>query len=153
MTEEKSYIVCGILPYKYALRRKRRKNMPKPGYKSITIKEHIYNKYEQNYNKEKKQLEQKGINSFSGYITSLMEEAMLRHEAFAKHAPFLEKLAIEQDRVIIKDNKRNRIAEVMIRNGELQCLLDEKIDCVHIGFVYALPEIYEVFDKKRKLAR
>lgn len=126
--------------------------MPKPGYKSITVKEHIYNKYEENYNREKKELERKGINSFSGYITSLMEEAMIRHEAFAKHAPFLEKLAIEQDRVIIKDNKRNRIAEVIIKDGQLQCLLDEKTDCVHIGFVYALPEVYAVLEKKGSTA-
>ena len=28
----------------------------------------------------------------------------------------LKKIAIEQDRVIIRDNRRDRIAEVMIRN-------------------------------------
>jgi hypothetical protein len=25
---------------------------------------------------------------------------------------------------------------------ELQCLLDERADCVHVGFVYSLPELY-----------
>ena len=124
--------------------------MPKPGYKSITVKEHIYNKYEESYNNQKKQLERKGISSFSGYITSLMEEAMLRHETFAKYAPFLEKLAVEQDRIIIKDNKINRIVEVMIKDGQLQCLLDEKTDCIHIGFVYAIPEIYPVLEGKKE---
>lgn len=126
--------------------------MPKPGYKSITVKEHIYNKYESHYNKQKKQLERKGISSFTGYVNSLMEEAMARHEALAKYAPFLEEVAIEQDRVIIKDNKRNRIAEVMIKDGELQCLLDEKTDCIHIGFVYALPEVYEVLEKNKAIS-
>jgi hypothetical protein len=38
----------------------------------------------------------------------------------------LKKIAIEQDRVIIKDNRRDRIAELMIKNRELQYLLDEK---------------------------
>jgi sugar diacid utilization regulator len=38
----------------------------------------------------------------------------------------LKKIAIEQDKVIIKDNRRNRIAELMIKNRELQYLLDEK---------------------------
>lgn len=66
---------------------------------------------------------------------------MLNHEAFAKPAPFMEKISIDSDRVLIKDNKRNRIAEVILRSGELRCLLDEKIDCVHIGFVYSLPEV------------
>jgi hypothetical protein len=55
----------------------------------------------------------------------MMEEMMLRYEAFAKHAPYMEKLSIDQNRVVIQDNKRNRIAEVLLREGELQCLLPE----------------------------
>jgi hypothetical protein len=61
----------------------------------------------------------------------------------------MEKISIDSDRVLIKDNKRNRIAEVILRNEELRCLLDEKIDCVHIGFVYSLPEVYIVLNNKR----
>ena len=71
---------------------------------------------------------------------------MLKHEAFAKQAPFMEKISIDSDRVL------NRIAEVILRNGELRCLLDEKIDCVHIGFVYSLPEVYIVLNNKRMKA-
>jgi hypothetical protein len=50
---------------------------------------------------------------------------MLRYEVFAKDAPYMEKLSIEQNRVVLQDNKRNRIAEVLLKEGELQCLLDE----------------------------
>jgi hypothetical protein len=71
-----------------------------------------------------------------------MEEMMIKDEVFAKHSPFIEKIAVDQDRVILKDNKRNRIVEVLLKNGELQCFLDEKPDCVHVGFVYSLPELY-----------
>jgi hypothetical protein len=60
--------------------------MPKPGYKSITVSEHVYNKFFKVYEKNKKGLELKGISSFSGYLTSMMEEMMLNHEAFAKQA-------------------------------------------------------------------
>jgi hypothetical protein len=125
--------------------------MPKPGFKTITVKEHIFSKYYGLYKKAKKERRLiKDSTSFSGFVTAMMQETMAKYEAFAKYAPFLEKFAIEQDRVIIKDNKRDRIAEVMVRNGELQCLLDEKTDCIHIGFVYSLPEIYTVLGKKKK---
>ena len=67
---------------------------------------------------------------------------MLRYEVFAKHAPYMEKLSIDQNRVVLQDNKRNRIAEVLLKEGELQCLLDERSDCIHVGFVYSLPELY-----------
>jgi hypothetical protein len=56
----------------------------------------------------------------------MMEEMMLKHEAFAKQSPFMEKISIDSDRVLIKDNKRNRITAVILRNVELRCLLDEK---------------------------
>ena len=73
---------------------------------------------------------------------------MIKDEVFAKHSPFMEKIAIDQNRVILKDNKQNRIAEVLMNNGELQCLLDERSDCVHVGFVYSLPELYCIIRSK-----
>jgi hypothetical protein len=63
----------------------------------------------------------------------MMEEMMLKYEAFAKHAQYIEKLSIDQNRVVLKDNKRNRIAEVLLKEGELQCLLDERPDCAYVG--------------------
>jgi hypothetical protein len=72
---------------------------------------------------------------------------MLRYEVFAKRAPYMKKLSIDQNRVVLKDNKRNRIAEVKLKKGELQCLLDKKADCVHMGFLYSLPELYNMTDE------
>ena len=122
--------------------------MPKPGYKSITVSENVYKKFFEVYEKNRKGLELKGIMSFSGYLTSRMEEMMIKDEVFAKHSPFIEKIAVDQNRVILKDNKKNRIAEVLMNNGELQCLLDERSDCVHVGFVYSLPELYGIISNK-----
>jgi hypothetical protein len=34
-----------------------------------------------------------------------MEEMMLKYEAFAKHTPYMEKLSIDQNRVVLKDKK------------------------------------------------
>jgi hypothetical protein len=125
--------------------------MPKPGFKSITVSENVYKKFFQVYEKNKEGLELKGVTSFSGYLTSRMEEMMIKDEVFAKHSPLMEKIAVEQNRVILKDNKRNRIVEVLMKNGELQCLLDERSDCVHIGFVYSLPELYCIINTNKAI--
>ena len=122
--------------------------MPKSGFKSITVSENVYKKFFEIYEKRKKGLELKGISSFSGYLTNRMEEMMIKDEVFATHSPFIEKIAVDQNRVILKDNKQNRIAEVLLKNGELQCLLDERSDCVHVGFVYSLPELYGIISSK-----
>ena len=42
------------------------------------------------------------VMSFSGYLTSMMEEMMIKDEVFAKHSAFMEKIAVHQNRVILK---------------------------------------------------
>ena len=125
--------------------------MPKPGFKSITVSENVYKKFFEVYEKNKKGLELKGVTSFSGYLTSRMEEMMIKDEVFAMHSPLMEKIAVDQNRVILKDNKRNRIVEVLMKNGELQCLLDERSDCVHVGFLYSLPELYCIINNNKAI--
>ena len=123
-------------------------NMPKPGFKSITISEAVYDKFNQVYQKNKDELTMKGVNSFAGYVTYLLEDVMKKDKTFARYAPKLEKVSVDADRIILKDNIKNRIAEVAIQNGQLYCQLCEEKDCVHIGYVFGLPDVYEVLNSK-----
>lgn len=43
--------------------------MPKKGFKSITVKENVYNYFMDEYKKVKDEMAVKGIRSFSGYVT------------------------------------------------------------------------------------
>ena len=122
--------------------------MPKAGFKSITISEEVYDKFHDVFEKNKSELSMKGVNSFAGYITYMLEDMMLKDKTFARYAPKLEKISVDDDRVIIKDNIKNRIAEVTIQRGELFCQLCDEKDCVHIGFVFSLPDVYEVLNSK-----
>ena len=122
--------------------------MPKAGFKSITISEEVYDKFFDVYQKNKPELIMKGVNSFAGYITYTLEDMMLKDKTFARYAPKLEKISVDDDRVIIKDNIKNRIAEVTIQRGELYCQLCEEKNCFHVGFVFSLPDVYEVLNSK-----
>lgn len=122
--------------------------MPKAGFKSITVSETVYNKFHDVYKKNKQDLAMKGINSFAGYITFMMEDLMQKDETFARYAPKLEKIAVDDNRVVLKDNIKNRIAEVAIQNSELYCMLCEEKDCFHVGFVFSLPDVYEVLNAR-----
>ena len=123
-------------------------NMPKPGFKTITISEAVYEKFYNVYEKSKETLTMKGINSFAGYVTYMLEQNMQKDKTFAKFAPKLELISIEDDRVIIKNNIVNRIAEIVIQRGELYCQLCEVKDCHCIGYVWSIPEIYEKLHSK-----
>ena len=122
--------------------------MPKPGFKSLTLSEAVYDKFNQTYQKNKGELTMKGVNSFSGYVTYLLEDVMKKDKTFARYAPKLEKVSVDSDRIILKANIKNRIVEVAIQNNELYCLLCEEKNCVHIGYVFGLPDVYEVLNSK-----
>ena len=89
--------------------------MPKAGFKSITVSETVYDKFHDIYQKSKDDLTMKGVNSFSGYVTYMLEEMMQKDKTFARYAPKIEKISVDDDRVILKDNIRNRIAEVAVQ--------------------------------------
>lgn len=122
--------------------------MPKVGFKSITVSESVYQKFNDVYQKNKDELAMKGVNSFSGYVTYMLEEMMQKDKTFARYAPKLEKISIDGDRVILKDNIKNRIAEVAIQRGELFCQLCDEKDCIHVGYIFSLPDVYEVLNSK-----
>jgi len=122
--------------------------MPKEGFKSITVSDTVYDRYYEIYQKNKQELAMKGVNSFAGYITYMLEQTMQKDKTFAKYAPKLEKVSIDDDRVIVKDNIKNRIAEVTIQRGELYCQLCEEKNCFHVGFVFSLPDVYEILNAK-----
>ena len=109
--------------------------MPKPGFKSITISEQVYEKFYDVYEKNKEKLTMKGVNSFAGYITYMLEDSMLKDKTFAKYAPKLELISIEDDRVIVKTELqklfsreesyivnyvRQKIVTVLVMSGQYQ---------------------------------
>ncbi len=117
--------------------------MPKEGFKSITVSESVYDRFNDAYNRSKESLANKGVRSLSGYVSYMLEERMQESEALARHAPMIEKISVDDDRIVLLDKTKNRVAEVVIQNGTLFCQLCEETDCMHVGYAFALPEVYE----------
>ena len=120
--------------------------MPKNGFRSITVSESVYKRFNNDYLKSKDDLAVRGIRSLSGYISYMLESRMQENEILAHYAPMIKKVMVDDDRVVIMDNTINRIAEVVARNGELYCQLCGENDCLHVGFAYALPEVSRVLN-------
>jgi virulence-associated protein VapD len=125
--------------------------MPKTGsgYKSVTITQSIHDYYRKSYEQNREKLERKGINSFTSYITSMLEALMEENEIFARYAPFLQEFGFDEvgNTVYIKDNRTGRIAGIGIKDKELHCDVDDRSDCVHVGFAYSVPTVYKVMEK------
>jgi len=50
--------------------------MPRKGYKSITVKQHVYEYFYNEYSKVKEEYAIKGVNSFSGYVSYRLSELL-----------------------------------------------------------------------------
>ncbi len=116
------------------------------GFMSLTVTEQVYDYYKKRYEKKKEDLNRKGITSFAGYITSMLDELMERDEVFARYVPFIEEFGFDPDgrTIYLKDNKIDRMAEVTFQEKDLHCRLDDRGDCVHVGFVYSIPKVYKI---------
>jgi len=57
------------------------RNMPAPGFKSITVKDDVYGYFFKKWKKEQKKLRrEKGITSFSGYVSYLLSQMIEQEE-------------------------------------------------------------------------
>ena len=123
--------------------------MPKEGFSVITITQQVHDKARTRYNQKLKagQVQDK---SFSRFINDIIMDVIEADANLALQAPFMQKIGLEGNSIMIKDNKIGRIAEVQVHGKELVCMLDERKDCVHVGFAYAIPEVYRVLSERRR---
>lgn len=122
--------------------------MPKDGFRSITISQPVYDRFQKTYLQEKDELAVKGIRSLSGYVSYMLEESMTKSDNMTLHAPMLKKISVDDDRIVILDISKNRIAEVALQQGKIFCQLCEQDNCLHVGYALAQPDIYGALKEK-----
>lgn len=79
------------------------------------------------------------------YINIILSEAIEHDKFLQTYAPFLSKVGYEENILFIKDSKKNKTAEVYLRDRALFCNLCEEKDCVHIHYALALPEVAKLY--------
>jgi hypothetical protein len=122
--------------------------MPKEGFSVITITQQAHDKAKQRYNQKVRA--EKLSKSFSKYVNDLIIETIEADENLSLSAPFMQKIGLQDNSIMIKDNKIGRIVEVQVHGKDLICMYDEKKDCMHVGYAYAIPEVYRVMSERRK---
>lgn len=120
--------------------------MPKEGFKSITVSEAVFQRFNRAYNASREMLAARGIRSVSGYIGHMLSERMRESDTVGAHPSRIRKVTADDDRVVLMDSKLNRVAEVAAMDGALFCRLCDTDRCLHVGFAYALPEVYPTLD-------
>ena len=122
--------------------------MPKEGFSVVTITQQAHDRAKQRYNQKVKS--EKLTKSFSKYVNDIIIEKVEADENLALTAPFMEKIGLDGNSIMIKDNKIGRIVEVQVHGKDLVCMFDEKKDCVHVGYACAIPEVYRLMSERKR---
>jgi hypothetical protein len=109
------------------------------GYTTVTVSKQLYRQLQERAKKENKKV--------ATYASELMETMLYVEEKFLNYVPFLELVSLNDNEVIIRDSKNDRIVGVKAKaadGGKIKfyCELDDNTDyCPHTAFAAALPQV------------
>jgi hypothetical protein len=110
--------------------------MPTRGYQTITVKNNVFAKLLDAYEKRKRDLIMEDIKSYSAYAQQLLEFAI---DQDIQEGRF-KIISLDNNVVYLKDYYRMKDVEVEIRErSKVYCRLDQTGNCDHVGFVLANP--------------
>jgi hypothetical protein len=112
--------------------------MPDRGFKTITVTDQLYAQVKQRAKKEKK--------SAASFVSEALEIMLYVEDRFSNYAPFLELISLDNDEVIMRDNKKDRIFGVKAKTSDggkvrFYCEMDQTDYCPHTAFAAALPQV------------
>jgi hypothetical protein len=91
--------------------------------------------------------------ALGAYVENLIYDVIESDEALRRYGPLLEEMAVDDNRILIRDNRKNEVAELTFRDNVLFCNLDKSDNCVHIGFAWAIPKVYKVMHARGQRKR
>jgi hypothetical protein len=113
------------------------------GWSPISVTVELYDRLNDIYESDNKRPENQ---KFSPWINTILQKFADHSQALKQYGPFLEFKDTSENMIHIFDHKLNKSIDVYIngKKKELQCETDKKTDCLHVGFCFAIPEVYKV---------
>ena len=110
------------------------------GTKSIVIRKEIVPRLESSYQRFLDPDSPIISESFSAFVNRVLRNYLDKEEFVLRQFPEIEKIAIEENKVYLKDRAIKPTIEVILENKELFCINDESFNCKHVKFVFSIPE-------------
>lgn len=82
------------------------------------------------------------------YINTVLMEAIERDKFLQSYAPSLSRIGYEDNILFIRDARKDKTAEIYLRDRALYCNVCDEKDCVHIHYALALPETAKLYLRK-----
>ena len=82
--------------------------------------------------------------TLKGFVNELLLLNLEKDEFLSKYAPMIQYIGITDNKITLRDSKKNQLTDVFKKNNSLYCTLDDSTDCIHIHYVLALPELGKI---------
>jgi|SRR5580765_306145 hypothetical protein len=117
--------------------------MPKKGWRTVTVREQRLEGLDHLYQEDKRRPKNQ---EFGGWFDNLLLEYVEFHEQLKEYGPFLEYNGTSVNTVHLYDHRIHKSVDVHIngKKRKLECMADETDCCTHVGFCFAIPEVYKV---------
>jgi hypothetical protein len=112
--------------------------MPRGRFNTVTVTQQLYQQVKQRAKKENK--------SAASFVSEALEIMLYVEDKFSNYAPYLQLISLDNDEVIIRDSKMDRVAAVKAKASDggkvrFYCEIDETDYCPHTAFAAALPQV------------
>jgi hypothetical protein len=117
--------------------------LPYRGFKTITIKENLHDNLESLWKEDKKK---PADQSFSSYVSNMLASTIEYYTDMRRYGPFLELKYSDESMISLYDYRINEPVTVHLdtKRKVLRCDKDKRTDCLHVGFCFAIPEVFRV---------
>ena len=115
--------------------------MTRPGWRTVLLREEVVSRLEKV--KEQKEAGKPRKIPLGALIEDLIWPVLESDELLRKYGPYLSELSVDDDKILLRDNRINEIVELTFRNDVLYCGHDHSDNCVHIGFAWSIPKVYK----------
>ena len=113
------------------------------GWTVISVRQQLQKDLERVWEADRKR---PGNQAFTSWMDELLQKYVEFNEDLRLYGPFLEFKDADQNMITLYDHQKNRSITVFIDGSKkrLHCDADKVNDCLHVGFCFAIPEVYRV---------
>jgi hypothetical protein len=120
--------------------------MPKPGWKTLTIRterrDDLLKIWEKDHKRPRNQ-------TFGSWFDNYLIEQINYEQELERYGPFISVDNIMDNHILLTDNQINKHVFVNVNSKEkrLECEQDASSECIHVGFCFGIPSVYSILVK------
>lgn len=115
--------------------------MPAKGWRTVSLRTERLEELDRLYQQDRKRPR---LQEFGNWLDNILLLHIEFQEKLKEYGPFIEFKDVGENMVYLYDHRIKQSVDVYIngKKKELQCDADKTNNCVHVGFCFAVPEVY-----------